>query len=75
IYHVANDTYQDDSKNRRPIYNSTGLTLNGNLFFDYHLKNGNGFELSLGTPFVVRDQRPDGLTRKFVASLEYQFSF
>lgn len=75
IYHLANDTYADDNKMRRPIYNSTGLTLNGNVFFDYRLKNGNGFELSLGTPFIVRDQRPDGLTREFVASLEYQFSF
>lgn len=75
IYHIANDTYVDDNKMRRPVYNSTGLTLNGNVFFDYRLKNGNGFELSFGTPFVVRDQRPDGLTRKFVASLEYQFSF
>lgn len=75
IYHLANDTYADDDGDRRPIYNSTGLTLNGNVFFDYRLKNGNCFELSLGTPFIVRDQRPDGLTRSFVANLEYQFRF
>ena len=75
IYHVANDTYVDNSKNRRPIYNSLGFTLNGVVFLDYKLKSGNGFELSFGTPFIVRDQRPDGLTRKFVATLEYQFSF
>lgn len=75
IYHLENDTYVDAAKNRRPIYNSTGLTLNGNLFVDYKLKSGNGFELSLGTPFAVRAERPDGLTRKFVATLEYQFSF
>lgn len=75
IYHLANDSYTDDNKIRRPIYNSAGLTLNGNVFIDYRLKKGNGFELSLGAPFIVRDQRPDGLTRKFVASLEYQFSF
>lgn len=75
IYHLANDSYVDIAKNRRPVYNSTGLTLNGNLFIDYRLKKGNAFELSVGTPFVVREQRPDGLTRKFVASLEYQFSF
>jgi hypothetical protein len=75
IYHVANDTYADDNKIRRPVNNSAGLTLNANLFVDYKLKQGNGFELSLGTPLIVRDQRPDGLTRKFVASVEYQFSF
>ncbi len=75
IYHLGNDSYVDNNKNRRPIYNSTGLTLNGNVFLDYRLKNGNGFELSLGTPFIVRDQRPDGLTRKIVATIEYQFSY
>jgi len=75
IYHEANDTYLDNNKIRRAIFNSRGLTLNANVFVDYRLKNGSGFELSLGTPFVVRDQRPDGLTRSFVASLEYQFSF
>lgn len=75
IYHVANDTYLDDNKNRRPIYNSSGLTLNANIFIDYKFKSGNGLEFSVGTPFVVRDQRPDGLTRSFVAGLEYQFSF
>jgi hypothetical protein len=75
IYHLGNDTYLDNNKNRRAIFNSQGLTLNANVFVDYRLKNGNGFELSLGTPFIVRDQRPDGLTRSFVASLEYQFSF
>ena len=75
IYHLANDTYVDNNKQTRPIYNSLGLTVNGNMFFDYRFKNGNGFELSFGTPFIVRDQRPDGLTRKFVATLEYQFSF
>lgn len=75
IYHLGNDTYEDDNKMRRPVYNSAGLTLNGNVFFDYRLKNGNGFELSLGAPLIVRDQRPDGLTRSFVATIEYQFSF
>jgi hypothetical protein len=75
IFHLANDTYADDDGDRRPIYNSSGLTLNANVFFDYRLKDGSGFELSLGTPFIVRDQRPDGLTRSFVASVEYQFSF
>jgi hypothetical protein len=75
IYHEANDTYLDNNKVRRAIFNSRGLTLNANVFVDYRLNKGSGFEFSLGTPFVIRDQRPDGLTRSFVASLEYQFSF
>ncbi len=75
IYHLGNDTYLDDIKIRRQLPYSTGLTLNANIFMDYRFKKGNGFEISLGTPFIVREQRPDGLTRKFVASVEYQFRF
>lgn len=75
IYHINNDSYEDLNKARRLIYNSDGLTLNGNLFFDYKLNGGSSFELSVGTPFIIRDKRPDGLTRSFVAALEYHFSF
>ena len=75
IYHTANDTYLNESKFRTTITNSRGLTLNGFFLVDYRLTNESGFELSLGTPFLVRKQRPDGLTRKFAAALEYKFSF
>lgn len=75
IYHEANDTYVDANKIRREIEKSAGLTANANVFVDYTLKNGSEFELSLGTPFIIRTNRPDGLTRSFVASLEYKFSF
>ena len=75
IYHETNDTYLDANKIRREIEKSAGLTVNGNVFVDYRLTNGSAFELSLGTPFIIRTNRPDGLTRSFVASLEYKFNF
>lgn len=75
IYHLGDDTYADAEKMRREIDKSAGLTINGVLFANYKLKNDNELELALGTPFIVRTNRPDGLTRKFVASLEYKFSF
>ena len=75
IYHLANDTYTDVSKPGVQIMQSAGLTANINVFASYILKNGNGLELSLGTPFVVRTKRPDGLTRSVVASLQYKISF
>ncbi|MBL7737910.1 MAG: hypothetical protein JNK14_01740 [Chitinophagaceae bacterium] len=75
IYHLGNDSYLDRNKMRREIALSNGLTLNGNVFLDYRVSKTSEFELSLGTPFVVRTNRPDGLTRSFVASLEYKFSF
>lgn len=75
IYHETNDSYLDGNKVRMSIPHSNGLTLNGNLFLDYALNGNSGFELSIGAPFIVRDKRPDGLTRSVVASVEYRFGF
>lgn len=75
IYHEANDTYLDAANVRRTIDQSNGLTLNGNIFADYRINSKKAFELSIGTPFVVRTNRPDGLTRSLVTSLDYKISF
>mgnify|MGYP001793178995 CR=1 FL=1 len=75
IYHEANDTYLDATNVRREILKSNGLTVNANVFVDYKVNSKSGFELSLGTPFIIRTNRPDGLTRSFVTVLEYKFSF
>ena len=75
IYHVANDKYTDALNVEKDINGSSGLTLNGNLFVNYKINTTNSLELSLGSPFVVRDARPDGLTRSFVANLEYKIRF
>ncbi len=75
IYHVGDDTYVDINKTRREIDKSAGLTLNGVLFAGYNFNDKNRIELSVGTPFVVRTNRPDGLTRSFVTSLEYRILF
>ena len=57
------------------IEGSQGLTLNWNLYLDYELNNDQALQLNVGSPFIVRDTRPDGLTRSFVASLEYRIKF
>jgi hypothetical protein len=75
IYHEANDTYADDAGIRREIALSKGLTLNANVFFGLKLNKTSDLELSLAAPFVVREARPDGLTRSAVAALEYKFRF
>lgn len=75
IYHLANDTYADDAGNRREIALSRGITMNANVFFNYKISKTSSLELSLAAPFVVRDARPDGLTRSFVSSLEYKIGF
>lgn len=75
IYHLANDTYLDEIKLRKEIPGSKGLTLNGNLFFNFKLDKSSEFEIVVGTPFIVRDARPDGLTRSFISSVEYKLDF
>jgi hypothetical protein len=75
IYHLGNDSYADMNKMRIEIEKSRGLTLNGNVFVGYRLNKSSALELSAGAPFVVRTNRPDGLTRSLVASVEYRFGF
>lgn len=75
IYHLTNDKYTDNDKVEKNIEGSQGLTLNANLYFNYNFDRQNSLELSFGSPLVVRDVRPDGLTRSFVANLEYKIRF
>jgi hypothetical protein len=75
IYHLGEDTYLDEFDVEQKIIGSDGLTINGNLFFDYYLSTKSTLKLSLASPFLVREVRPDGLTRSFVASLQYAFKF
>lgn len=75
IYHLGEDTYENIFGQRENITGSDGLTINGNLLTSYTVTKQSNLELSLATPFVVRDVRPDGLTRSFVLGLQYQYSF
>ena len=75
IYHLANDKYTDGSDVEKEIIGSKGLTINGNIYLDYEINTKNIIQINMGMPFVVRDSRPDGLTRSFIASLEYRIKF
>ncbi len=75
VFHLGNDRYTDAAGTEQTITGSKGLTLNGNLFVDYRFNDAQSIQLTAGAPFVVRDIRPDGLTRSFVLSLEYQVRF
>ncbi|MDH4472583.1 MAG: hypothetical protein QE487_08225 [Fluviicola sp.] len=75
IYHLGEDSYLDSFDVRKPISGSEGLTLNGTLFVHYSINKSHKLEFSAGTPFVVRAVRPDGLTRSFVATLEWKWLF
>lgn len=75
IYHLGQDSFETIFGKRENIVGSDGLTINGNLISAYNFNKKNSLELSLATPFLVRDIRPDGLTRKFVAGLIYKITF
>lgn len=75
IYHLSNDKYTDTDGVQKEITGSQGLTLNTNVFLDYGFSDKSFIQLGLGMPLVVRETRPDGLTRAFVASLEFTRRF
>ena len=75
IYHLGEDTFENQLNQRETIEGSGGLTINGNLLTVYQLNKRNSIELSLAAPFLVREIRPDGLTRGFVAGVNYRILF
>lgn len=75
IYHLGEDSYEDIFGRRRNIEGSAGLTLNGLAEAAYSLHPQHTLELLAATPFVVRDERPDGLTRSLVLGFTYNYKF
>ncbi len=75
IYHLGEDSFENIFGKRESFVGSEGLTINGNLISAYNINTQKSIELSLAAPFVVRDIRPDGLTRSFVLALQYKYSF
>ncbi|WP_029295416.1 hypothetical protein [Chryseobacterium hispalense] len=75
IYHLSKDKFTNAAGLQQEIDGSEGLTINGNVFLDYTLNKTNALQLNVGVPFLVRDTRPDGLTRSFITNLEYSFKF
>lgn len=77
IYHLGEDTYIDANVSNKPISirGSQGLTLNATGSIELTLNQHWSLGLMGGVPLVVRDVRPDGLTRSFVIApqLVYQF--
>lgn len=77
IYHLQNDKsmkLNGDAIGFEEIIGSQGLTLNLNMNLNFKFKD-DVISFNLGFPVMVRDTRPDGLTRAFVSSLDYTFRF
>lgn len=75
IYHVANDRFKDELGVEREIVGSRGLTLNANVFAVYAIGEQDVIQFTVGVPVIVRDSRPDGLTRSVATGIEYRVGF
>lgn len=75
IYHLGQDEYTDIDGVQQKIQGSDGLTLNATLYMDIRSGDQGKFQVSLGFPLIVREARPDGLTRSFVLAGGYSYSF
>jgi hypothetical protein len=75
IYHTGTDTYENRFGDRAVINGSRGFTLNGSVVVTKMFKNNNQLEFVVGTPFIVRKERPDGLTRSGVINVQYTIAF
>lgn len=75
IYHLGQDEYTDIDGVQQKIQGSDGLTLNATLYMDIRSGDQGKFQFSLGFPLIVREARPDGLTRSFVFAAGYSYSF
>lgn len=75
IYHTKDDEFVSASGVKTKIKGSNGLTINALAYFNYNINPTNAIEIALGTPLLVREARPDGLTRSFVANIEYRIRF
>jgi hypothetical protein len=74
IYHAANDYYTDAAGNRVQSIGSQGLTLNLNFAGTLPVSKKTDFVFVLAGPVIIRQARPDGLTRVFVLMAGFKFS-
>ena len=77
LYHLADDTYRDPSISPDPItlVGSQGSTLNVTLRAIWMLGSNVELGFAAAMPLVIRDIRPDGLTRSWVFAPEISWRF
>lgn len=84
IYHTAQDKREEVPVDpagmmRLPelvaVDGSEGLTLNATVDARYRINARWSAELAYGSPLIVREERPDGLTRSMVLNVGLRFAF
>ncbi|MEZ4759065.1 MAG: hypothetical protein R2810_04675 [Flavobacteriales bacterium] len=75
IYHLTRTPRLTAPARAWPREGSDGPTLNLTIDARYRLNDAWTLELAYGSPMVVRDERPDGLTRSLVLNLALAYRF
>jgi hypothetical protein len=73
IYHVGDDEYSTNNGAMEVYKQSSGLTLNTGAGLIAEISKASVMRLSFAAPIITRKERPDGLTRHFVAGLEWHY--
>ena len=75
IFHVANDTYLNSLGATTTLTGSAGVTLNITGSCSYQVDNNVQFKAILAAPAIVREIRPDGLTRSVLLSINATYAW
>ncbi len=75
IYRIQEDKINDFQNEVINVNGSDGLTLNLTGSTQYNFSQSFSLNISFGTPLIVREVRPDGLTRKLVLNTSLNYSF
>lgn len=73
IYHVGDDSHSGFNGDKLVYQQSSGLTLNTGAGLMAELSKSSVMRLSFAAPMITRKERPDGLTRHFVAGIEWHY--
>lgn len=75
ILRLTEDKVADSTGIRKAVHGSDGLTINLTGSASYMASEKSSLQLVTGFPVMVREVRPDGLTRVFVLNLTYTYRF
>ncbi|RUA30471.1 MAG: hypothetical protein DSY77_14145, partial [Bacteroidetes bacterium] len=75
IYRITKDQVLNDNDEYVKLDGTTGLALSGLAGLNYKFNVFSSIQLIYGHKITDRDVNPDGLTRKHVINLSYNYNF
>lgn len=75
IIHLNNDTYTTPNGRKEALIGSQGLTLNLTVSGKYYFSKYFDMRVLFAAPVIVRDIRPDGLTRSVLGNVSLYYTW